>query len=303
MDSGKFDWDRLIKWATVVPIAASTFALAFDIGYFYSIDIGWFSFFSISEHVEFALRASPIAFAALIVLALTLNPAGIRSPFVIAMKKHARLLRLGRKLLIRGWVVLLALLVVGELWQAIYHVVIFLNENPHQWSAFLTWAGVSLVAWGVAGLVIWFFWDLESSKEFGGNCFSGNSEIKPLWLSSRVRRLWDQALPTGVSEVPPSYLWWKPWAERGRSLLINVLRAVVLFVIWFFWGLRSSNENSEKASDPFAIWFFWGLTSNESGEEAADPNGDIKLLWLSSLVIAAAYVTSGEVILCSGLVF
>jgi hypothetical protein len=72
-----FQWDELTKWAAAVPVAASAFAFAFDIGYFYSIDIGWFSFFSLSEHVAFALRTLPIALAATVVLAMVMNPAGI----------------------------------------------------------------------------------------------------------------------------------------------------------------------------------------------------------------------------------
>jgi hypothetical protein len=47
----------------IIPIVAVGFALAFDVGYFYSIDIGWFSFFTVAEHVEFALRALPVAIA------------------------------------------------------------------------------------------------------------------------------------------------------------------------------------------------------------------------------------------------
>jgi hypothetical protein len=46
---------------------------SWHVGYFYSIDIGWFSFFSVSEHIEFALRALPLAVAALVILAILID--------------------------------------------------------------------------------------------------------------------------------------------------------------------------------------------------------------------------------------
>jgi hypothetical protein len=48
----------------VVPVMASSFAFAYVVGYFYAFDISWFSFFSLSEHLVFALRALPIAIGA-----------------------------------------------------------------------------------------------------------------------------------------------------------------------------------------------------------------------------------------------
>jgi hypothetical protein len=69
-----FPWGELVKWATVIPVAGAVFAFSFDIGYFYSFDIGWFTFFSLPEHTAFAIRALPIAIAALIVVGLIMNP-------------------------------------------------------------------------------------------------------------------------------------------------------------------------------------------------------------------------------------
>jgi hypothetical protein len=48
----------------LVPIVASGFAVAFNVGYFLAYDISWLPFFSLSEHVVFALRALPIAIGA-----------------------------------------------------------------------------------------------------------------------------------------------------------------------------------------------------------------------------------------------
>ena len=54
------------------PIVASLFAFAYNVGYFEAIDIGWFSFFSLSDHVTFAIRALPVAVAASVGLLIAL---------------------------------------------------------------------------------------------------------------------------------------------------------------------------------------------------------------------------------------
>jgi hypothetical protein len=89
----EFHWLDLLKWTTAVPIAASIFAFAFDIGYFYSIDISWFGFFSLQEHAAFALRALPLALSALIIIAIVLNPEGIRNLFDFRLKKQIKLIK------------------------------------------------------------------------------------------------------------------------------------------------------------------------------------------------------------------
>lgn len=43
-----------------VPIAGTAIAVAFDVGYFWGVDINWFTFFSLSEHILFALEALPV---------------------------------------------------------------------------------------------------------------------------------------------------------------------------------------------------------------------------------------------------
>jgi hypothetical protein len=48
----------------IQPLIIPAFAFAFNIGYFSAIDIGWFTFFDLSEHAVFALRALPIAIGA-----------------------------------------------------------------------------------------------------------------------------------------------------------------------------------------------------------------------------------------------
>jgi hypothetical protein len=73
LDSSKeeqWDWKVL---SAIVPLVASAFAFAFEIRYFYSIDIGWFSLFTLAEHTEFALRALPIAMAASVALLISMH--------------------------------------------------------------------------------------------------------------------------------------------------------------------------------------------------------------------------------------
>jgi hypothetical protein len=48
----------------VVPIFASSLALCYDVGFFIGLDIRFFSFFSLSEHIVFALQTIPIALPA-----------------------------------------------------------------------------------------------------------------------------------------------------------------------------------------------------------------------------------------------
>ena len=50
-----------------VTIIATSFAFAYDIGYFSAIDINRFTFFTLPEHVLFAIQAFLIALGALII--------------------------------------------------------------------------------------------------------------------------------------------------------------------------------------------------------------------------------------------
>jgi hypothetical protein len=78
MDQDQEPMDQDQEWLfkdfpAVVPIAASGFAFAFVVGYFLAFDISWFPFFSLSEHVVFALRALPIAIGASVALLIALT--------------------------------------------------------------------------------------------------------------------------------------------------------------------------------------------------------------------------------------
>jgi hypothetical protein len=55
------------------PLFGSIFAFAFVIGYFYSINITWFTFFSIEEHLVFALQGLPVALGGSVILLILVS--------------------------------------------------------------------------------------------------------------------------------------------------------------------------------------------------------------------------------------
>lgn len=68
------DYRSWKETVVLVPLIGSTLALTFDAGYFWGLDINFFTIFSLSEHVVFALQVMPLAFiATMIFLLLPLN--------------------------------------------------------------------------------------------------------------------------------------------------------------------------------------------------------------------------------------
>lgn len=53
----------LDKGLVLYPIIVSAIAVSFDVGTFISVGLSWFSFFSLAEHLLFAVEALPIALA------------------------------------------------------------------------------------------------------------------------------------------------------------------------------------------------------------------------------------------------
>jgi hypothetical protein len=49
------------KFFPAVPLVGATIAVCFDVGYFYGVGIDYFTFFSLTEHIGFALEALPVA--------------------------------------------------------------------------------------------------------------------------------------------------------------------------------------------------------------------------------------------------
>jgi hypothetical protein len=60
------DWFKPLVIAA--PLFASSLAIIYDVGFFFGADIGFFTFFSLSEHIVFALQAIPFV----VIPALTL---------------------------------------------------------------------------------------------------------------------------------------------------------------------------------------------------------------------------------------
>ncbi len=57
--------DSAIKYLTFLgPFLASTLAITYDVGFFYGSDISFFTFFSFTEHLVFALQTAPFAILA-----------------------------------------------------------------------------------------------------------------------------------------------------------------------------------------------------------------------------------------------
>jgi hypothetical protein len=64
VDAANTLWnDRYIAY---IPLLGAAVALTFDVGFFYSIGISFFTLFSLSEHIVFAIQAFPIALFLLI---------------------------------------------------------------------------------------------------------------------------------------------------------------------------------------------------------------------------------------------
>lgn len=61
--------DNPLKILTVAgPLFASSLAITYDVGFFAGIGIGFFSFFSLSEHLVFALQSLPFAILPVLIL-------------------------------------------------------------------------------------------------------------------------------------------------------------------------------------------------------------------------------------------
>jgi len=47
-----------------LPLFGTTLAITYDVGFFYGLDMAYFTMFSLAEHIVFALQATPVAFIA-----------------------------------------------------------------------------------------------------------------------------------------------------------------------------------------------------------------------------------------------
>jgi len=61
------------KYIAYIPVLAAILALGFDVGFFYAINISFFTLFSLSEHILFALQALPVAMIFLFAVTMVLG--------------------------------------------------------------------------------------------------------------------------------------------------------------------------------------------------------------------------------------
>ena len=92
----------------LLPIAGSAVAIAFDVGVFYGVAIDFFSAFSLSEHIAFALEAIPIAIVILIIAAIEIGVLNVLD------RRRDSEKRRWRRLII--YVILLTLLIAYMFW-------------------------------------------------------------------------------------------------------------------------------------------------------------------------------------------
>jgi hypothetical protein len=72
--------------AVLVPMISSAIAITYDVGFFAEIDIRFFTLFSLSEHVVFALQALPVATVLALLIVSTFNLSWMRRMISLSMK-------------------------------------------------------------------------------------------------------------------------------------------------------------------------------------------------------------------------
>ncbi|MGA8294026.1 MAG: hypothetical protein WB820_16340, partial [Rhodoplanes sp.] len=94
-----------------VPFLGSSIAVAYDVGFFYGIDIHLFTLFSITEHITFALEALPFA---MVVAGAALT--AMRSPLPRPVERQK-----SRSLLVKifAWIAIVGLVAV-LIWLLVY---------------------------------------------------------------------------------------------------------------------------------------------------------------------------------------
>jgi hypothetical protein len=60
-------WAAIKEWLVFLPILGSALAVTYDLGFFYGLDITYYTIFSLSEHIVFAFQFIPVAFLGVII--------------------------------------------------------------------------------------------------------------------------------------------------------------------------------------------------------------------------------------------
>jgi hypothetical protein len=136
-----------------IPLIASSFAFTFVVGYFSGFDIDWFPFFSLPEHLVFALRALPIAIAASIGLFIALRFSKPEHRWKTLQNKDGWF--------VWGWVFILVVMAAYFFWQ--YHpglflsfVVIAIGAIVHHWKPTSHMSSANVLYWATTVMVLSF---------------------------------------------------------------------------------------------------------------------------------------------------
>jgi len=174
--------DNTLKVLTFAgPLLASSLAITYDVGFFVGIGIGFFSFFSLSEHLVFALQSLPFAIPPVAVLLLwsTTGWYGYRlrhrDGTVSSEDTEPKLNKLGsvaisciefmraRLWFQRLWIGMIILSVLIDAWRGQYAIafllaclLIYLAKTPDLHAAWKSRSPVLMVACAVAALILSF---------------------------------------------------------------------------------------------------------------------------------------------------
>jgi hypothetical protein len=69
-DTKQFAFGSLREFAVLVPVFGTAIAITYDVGFFWGLDINYFTLFSLIEHIVFAIEALPLALGLSFVLAV-----------------------------------------------------------------------------------------------------------------------------------------------------------------------------------------------------------------------------------------
>jgi hypothetical protein len=135
---------ELIAVAPIVPIVASGFAVTYNVGYLLAFDLSWFSFFSLSDHVVFALRAIPVAIGLSVALLIGfMDPpgGGISYRFAILL------------IVALGFVTALLGFLSGHIGLFLVYLLVMGRAFIHRNSSIQT-SSVNVVYWGVVMMLM-----------------------------------------------------------------------------------------------------------------------------------------------------
>jgi hypothetical protein len=167
--------------AVLVPSYAGALAVTYDVGYFYGLDPGLFSLFTLSEHVLFAINALPMAFFC----SLCACPLIFVDNRKLAGRLDEQSDRIGRKSIGLISISLLAVLSLGSWYYfqsfalvggiALSYGILRLKEYRHN---------RIVIAAGGAAIVL--FVGFAMGAEFGGNALKPGTPAYRVFLSNET---------------------------------------------------------------------------------------------------------------------